>query len=328
MQNIHVEVSESLNGVATVVSNDTPVQAQPAIKLEGLNFPVNFSTGSNAANNPLLQLKSLEAQRCSWEKTELAASNKRLYAILTDAFAFYLKMKLDPIKETRAEYLADLDQFIAERGYTFMPSSHDMTRVVKCVFGVDRRRVSAYSIALREALRQQVTASELVAFIEENGGVEQIRLGGTKPLSATKRAERVKDEVVERELGKIKFDAKAISADADWTDKQVVIVATYLPTGEFEANAVIRHDGAVNSALSAYYSLKQAKVRADAKADKDAEKELAKELAEQEKAVKSAKAKEEKLAEQMAKVQAAKAEAERNAANLALANNVFVGLNA
>jgi hypothetical protein len=318
------------NAVAPV-STPVAVVANPSINLDKLGDKakvVASNTTLATKVKPFDELVTMEMARISWETTELAQSNNRKYGILYQAYKFYLVMKQDSDKDVRKAQLDAMEKFIADRGYTFTPSTHDMTRVVKCVFGVERRRVSAYSIALREALRQEVEAEDLVAFLEDNGGVEQIRLGGTKPLSATKRAERVKDEVVERELGKIKFDAKAISADADWTDKQVVIVATYLPTGEFEANAVIRHDGAVNSALSAYYSLKQAKVRADAKADKDAEKELAKELAEQEKAVKSAKAKEEKLAEQMAKVQAAKAEAERNAANLALANNVFVGLNA
>jgi hypothetical protein len=51
----------------------------------------------------------------------------------------------------------------------------------------------------------------------------------------------------------------------------VVIVATYLPTGEFQANAVIRHDTAVNAALAAYYSLQQAKVRDDAKVLREAQ---------------------------------------------------------
>ena len=322
-------MAQATQNAVTPVSTPVAVVANPSINLAALGDKVNVVVSNTTVATkvkPFDQLVSMEDARITWEKTELAASDNRKYGILSKAYKFYLVMKQDSDKDVRKAQLDAMEKFIAERGYTFTPSTHDMTRVVKCVFGVERRRVSAYSIALREALRQQVEADDLVEFLEDNGGVEQIRLGGTKPLSATKRAERVKEEVVERELGKIKFDAQAISADADWTDKQVVIVATYLPTGEFEANAVIRHDGAVNSALSAYYSLKQAKVRADAKADKDAEKELAKELAEQEKALKSAKAKEEKLAEQMAKVQADKAEAERNAANLALANNVFVGL--
>lgn len=317
----------TLNPVASV-STPSAVVANPSINLAALNASVNVVVSDTTAarkSAPIAELKSMETARISWETTELAASNNRLYSILAQAYSFYLVMKQDQSKDVRKTQLEAIENFIAERNYTFTPSTHDMTRVVKCVFGTDRRRVSAYSIALREALRQEVAAADLIEFLEDNGGVEQIRLGGTKPLSQTKRAERVKDEVVERELGKIKFDASTIAVDADWTDKQVVIIATYLPTGEFAANAVIRHDGAVNSALSAFYSLKQAKVRSDAKADKDAEKELAKELAEKERAIKSAIAKGDKLTVQMAKVQAEKEEAERAAANLAHANSLFEG---
>jgi hypothetical protein len=97
-------------------------------------------------------------------------------------------MKQDDSKVVRMARTDEMEKFIKTRAYTFMPTTHDMTRVVKCVFGVDRRRVSAYSIALREALRQKVAAADLVAFIEQNGGVEQIRLGGTKPLTVAIRA--------------------------------------------------------------------------------------------------------------------------------------------
>jgi hypothetical protein len=148
-----------------------------------------------------------------------------------------------------------------------------MTRVIKCVFGVDRRRVSAYSIALREALRQEVGVKDLIVFLEQNGGVEQIRMGGTKPLSATKRAELVKAEVSEAVISTVKFDAVAVKANADWVDKQVVFVATYLPTGEFEVNAVVRHDGAVNTALAAYYTIAQANKREELNKLKKAEAE-------------------------------------------------------
>lgn len=259
---------------STVVANTTPTQ--PSVKLGALGVPATVKVESSPVAVPTGKLAGMEQARISWETTELAASNKRLYSILRDAYSYYLVMKQDTVKETRAQYAADLDKFIEARSYTFMPSTHDMTRVVKCVFGVDRRRVSAYSIALREALRQQVTAADLVAFIEQEGGVEQIRMGGTKPLSVTKRAEKAKDEVLGTELGMLKFDSKLLAADADWADKQVVIVATYLPTGEFQANAVIRHDSAVNTALAAFYSQQQAKAREAAKADREAEEAAAK----------------------------------------------------
>ena len=300
---------------ASVVQHDTA--AQPSIKLANLGVPVTICVEGKAA--PVQHdLATMEQARISWETTELAASNKRLYSILRDAYSYYLTMKQDPIKETRAKRTTDLEAFIKARGYTFMPSTHDMTRVVKCVFGVDRRRVSAYSIALREALRQQIAAADLVAFIEENGGVEQIRMGGTKPLSVTKRAAKAADEVLGTDLGLLKFDSNLFAADADWADKQVVIVATYLPTGEFQANAVIRHDSAVTSALAAFYSQQQAKLREVAKAEREAEEAAAKTAKAAEKELaKQAKAEQQKAAV-AAEVAAAAQQAAQSAHNATL----------
>jgi hypothetical protein len=295
---------------APVVKNDTAAPASPSIKLDSLGVHASVTVGNTTTAVPQSTLAAMEQARMSWETTELAASNKRLYSILRDAYSYYLVMKQDHNKGARQDRASELDKFIKARGYTFMPSTHDMTRVVKCVFGVDRRRVSAYSIALREALRQQIAAVDLVAFIEENGGVEQIRMGGSKPLSVTKRAAKAADEVLGTELGLLKFDPKLFAADADWADKQVVIVATYLPTGEFQANAVIRHDSAVNSALAAFYSLQQAKVREAAKADREAEEAAAKAL----KAAEQALAKQAKTEQQKAKVEPKNAAKEQQAA--------------
>lgn len=315
---------------ATVVKNDTTTPAKSkgkskgSIKVDTLGVPVTVSVGNTTTAVPQNKLAVMEQARMSWETTELAASNKRLYSILKDAYSYYLVMKQDPIKETRTQHTADLDNFISQRSYTFMPSTHDMTRVVKCVFGVDRRRVSAYSIALREALRQQIAVEDLVAFIEVNGGVEQIRMGGSKPLSVTKRAEMAAVEVLGTDLGKLKFDPKLMPADADWADKQVVIVATYLPTGEFQANAVLRHDSAVNAALAAFYSQQQAKVREAAKIEREAEEQrvadLKKSAAKVRAAVAKVAAKPSKEQKQKDKAAKEKAQKDQLAANKASLN--------
>ena len=313
-----------------VVKNDTSTtsKSKPSIKLDARS-KVSVARPA-AALTPIGRLQSMEQTTRNWEATELAASNKRLYSIMTDVYTFYQIMKSDPIKETRAQYASDLEKFIEQRKYVFAPSSHDMTRVVKCVFGADRRRVSAYSIALREALNQKVSAKDLVDFILQNGGVEQIRLGGTKPLSAKVRAGKVKDEVVGSVLGVIKFDSRLVRADADWADKQVVIVATYLPTGEFQANAVIRHDSAVNAALAAYYSQQQAAAREVAKSEREAEEQRATDLKKSAAKTKAAvrkntakPTKQQKQESQAAKVTAEKEQAKRIAANKAHANSLF-----
>jgi hypothetical protein len=50
------------------------------------------------------------------------------------------------------------------------------------------------------------------------------------------------------------------------------------PTGEFQANAVIRHDSAVNAALAAYYSQQQARHVSVAKSEREAEEQRATDL--------------------------------------------------
>ena len=324
-----VSASSTIAATNAVVKNDTSAnKAKPSIKL-GAKAKVTVAKKSPAPT-PMARLQSMEQANQNWEVTELAASNKRKYAILGDAYSYYLTMKTDSNKETRAKYLADLEEFIEQRKYGFSQTSHDMTRVVKCVFGMDRRRVSAYSIALREALRQNISAKNLTKFIVENGGVEQIRMGGTKPLSASVRAGKVKKEVIGNELGMIKFDARFVHADADWADKQVVIVATYLPSGEFQANAVIRHDTAVNAALAAIYSQQQAAARAIAKADREAEAERVASLKNTVAKVKAAvpknapkPTKAQKQAKQKVKVSSQKTQEQKAPSNKAHANSLF-----
>ncbi len=50
-------------------------------------------------------------------------------------------------------------------------------------------------------------------------------MGGTKPPSARIRPGRVKKKVTSTALGLFEFDSELMAADADWADKQVVIVA-------------------------------------------------------------------------------------------------------
>lgn len=271
---------------AAVVTHDTPsVISNGSLNLQALGVPSTVTTSKEATSaatnsSDFELLTGMEQQRVSWENNELAASNRRLYSILTQAYSYYWELKLNSNEVVRKQKKTALDNFVSERGYTFMPSTHDMTRVVKCVFGMDRRRVSAYSIALREALRQEVQVADLVDFIEVNGGVEQIRLGFAKPLSATRRADVVREQVVSNELARIKIDPKLLGADADWVDQQLILVVTYLPTGELVINSVVKNDSAVTSALAAVYSKERAAVRQaerDAKEAEAADKRLARE---------------------------------------------------
>jgi hypothetical protein len=246
-----------------------------------------MSAALNAANtginSAIFTLERLETEREAWEGKELAASRQRLYGLLTDCYGYYLSMKTDKDAAIREQFKKALETFVNVRLYTFMPSSHDMNKIVKSVFGVDRRRVSAYSLALRAALvgggadkdgkAVAVPRADLADWLEQQGGVEEVRLGSkNKGMTTKERAEVAKTALKSAVLTTIKLDAKAVLFDTDDADKMMVLVVTYRPSGELEISAVVKDDSAVRAALAAYYSNNKEEVQkaADKAADEPA----------------------------------------------------------
>ena len=206
-------------------------------------------------------LQTVKSAADQWATTELAASHARLYRILTTCYEFYLAMKSgDTAKETRKAMQKGLDEFIKLHDMKTLDKTHDMNRVVKAVFGNDRRRVSAYSIALRAALTgtdklTPVPAKDLADWITEKHGIEEIRSGKKKAgPTPSERAASVKNHFeFQTSLMPIKPDARVMPYGTNDVDKVSLLVVTYTPTGELQINAVVKNDSAVNAALAIYY---------------------------------------------------------------------------
>ena len=257
-------INATMSLMATpVVSNDTTAKRTiPTISKE---MAQAIKVAHSGINEAVFKLERLETEREQWETTELAASRKRMYSLLTECYEYYLTMKTDKASVVREQYKKGLETFITVRQYTFLPTSHDMNKIVKSVFGVDRRRVSAYSLALRAALTAgaidakgnstPVPVADLATWLDEKGGVEEVRLGSkNKGMTPKERAEVAKTALQTSVLATFKIDSKVCPFDTNDVDKMMVLVATYRPTGELEVSAVVRHDTAVRSALAAYYS--------------------------------------------------------------------------
>ena len=96
----------------------------------------------------------LVAEREGWEQNAYKTSNDQLYALLQKCYQFYVDMSKGTVAADGLR--VGLNAYIGDKGYKFTSATHSLTKIVKCVFGVDRRRVSAYSIALRAALTGNV----------------------------------------------------------------------------------------------------------------------------------------------------------------------------
>jgi dsDNA-binding SOS-regulon protein len=258
MRNLLAFTTEPSTATQTVVINDTPQSISDALAKA-------IQAANDGANKAGFILERLEAERENWERTELAASHRRLYGTLTGCYSYYLTMKTDTSTNVRSEHKKALDTFAELRKYQFQSNSHDMTRVVKSVFGGDRRRNSAYSLALRAALvaggtdsdgkSVPVPAADLADWLEQQGGIEEIRLGSkNKGMTVKERANVAKTAIQSSVLMTLKPDVKHVQFDTNDVDKMMVLVATYRPSGELEISAVVKNDSAVRSALACYFT--------------------------------------------------------------------------
>jgi hypothetical protein len=156
----------------------------------------------------------------------------------------------------------DLNNYIALHNIGVNKKSHTLIKIVKCVFGANKRRVSAYSIVLRTALHNKVKSAELADFVRDNGGVEEIRLAknGTA-LTVTQKAEVAMTAVKTEVLAEFESEAIATQLDAANVGQQIVFVATQLANGKFVVNAVSNSTTAVNATLAAYYSAHKKEIK-------------------------------------------------------------------
>jgi len=210
---------------------------------------------TTAAPARTVNLSDMEARRQQWETTAYRTSNQQLYAVLADCLAYGEAL---PVAEAK-QRTKDLEEFFKLRGYTVKSDSPLLTRVVKAVFGnVDRRRISTYSLVLRTAQKEGITADKLADWIEQRGGVQEVRLSRSATYVSPKaKAAKAKSTLSALPNLAIAKDKLAELADADFVGCECVLLAEQQADGSFHIKALTRSGTAVNAALTALYSEQQ-----------------------------------------------------------------------
>ncbi len=208
-------------------------------------------------------LKQIEQNRIEWEEGVYRTSNQKLYAILADCLAF--GANLTDTEECKKRN-AVLDKFYDERGYRKQENTPLLTRIVRAVFGdVDRRRISTYSLVLRAAKAASVVSNDLPKWIEDNGGVQEIRLAKSKSYVSP----QVKRDIGEKgfetapALASVKSDALAGLFNTDDVGKKCVLFAELQADGSYQVRAVLRSAAVTTAAYAEIYA-SQSKVQAAA----------------------------------------------------------------
>jgi hypothetical protein len=222
----------------------------------------NLLTRSNPERAIGDAIDHLVDQRLHWENHELASSNDALYALLQHCYS--LNNAMSGSDGTAKALRKGLANYIQDKKYQFKESSPLIAKIVKCVFGVDRRRVNAYSSALRVAMAEKIAVMELPKFFKDQGGIEEVRRKAT-----TGKAKTMKDKV---ELGRAVLDSEALafissdSLNASFSNQSleegVVLLATREDDGSFAVRRVVQSNSAVKSALAACSSVGEEKEKA------------------------------------------------------------------
>ncbi len=212
---------------------------------------------TTAAEAPLVvptTLSGMEQCRQQWETNAYRTSNQQLYAVLAACLAYGSTDVSVPAAKARA---AELNAFLTERGYIVKSDSPLLTRVVKAVFGnIDRRRISTYPLVLRTAQKEGIKPTDLAGWIEERGGVQEVKLARSATYKSPKqKADEAKSALASLPTLATAKERLAELADADFMGSECVLLAEQQADGSFHIKALTRTSTAVNAALAALYAV-------------------------------------------------------------------------
>jgi len=242
--------------VDNVVQNDKPTTAAPT-------------------ESAVAVLAVLEQQRISWEEGAYRTSNQALYAILSQCLQFGDELNTTEANKIRREAL---QAFYQQRGYRWKKETPLFTKIVRAVFGdIDRRRISTYSLVMRQAKKEAVLPSKFADWVERNGGVQEVRLAQSETFVSPKAKAQTAQGRFEQmnKLAVVKTEELSKLINPDHIGETCLLLATQEADSSFTIRALVNASGAVNAAFAAVYQAEKA--QAD-KQEKDRLEELEAEL--------------------------------------------------
>ena len=236
----------------STTANSGSELAQPTSANVVQNDKIALAT-AQASGSVRNHFEQLAVEREAWESTVYRTNNEQLYVLLQKCFQTYQAMSGG--EDEAVNLRKGLADYINTKGYKFHVGTHSLVKIVKCVFGNDRRRVSAYGIVLRTALAKNISVLDIPEFIQSQGGVEEIRLAKSpNAITAKLKAQAGAEAVQSSNLGVFASNSLASKLDAGNIGKSLVLIGTWQADGSIIVRSVVQHDSAVNAALACHYS--------------------------------------------------------------------------
>lgn len=145
---------------------------------------VKEATATLNAVSIIKEADTLAVQRETFEKEELARSNKALYAILTRIYTLFNKAVQEKCMKDTVKLMKEQ---LKKRNVKVQVNTPALTVFVRYVFNSDRKRAYNYTSTLMAAIAENIAPEKLADFIEGKNGVEEC-----------KKAYKMKDETKQR----------------------------------------------------------------------------------------------------------------------------------
>lgn len=200
----------------------------------------------------LTLLNTLEDECNSWVNGSYKKSNDELYQLLANCFEFCGQLN----KRDSKQRLNSLKQFYEVKKYRFNEDASLAKKVVGAVFGnIDRRRIGTYAVVLEAAKKAKIERKRLPEWIEQQGGIEEIRLSQSKNfISPAAKSQFVSENFSALpSLGIFKSDKLSFKTDSDKNGKNCIFLAKQKADGSFDIRQIIYNTSVVKAAYVSMY---------------------------------------------------------------------------
>lgn len=168
-----LRVSEKVNVVTDDAANDESITS-----LFGLNnakvvtYPDDrIPHRVKEVNEAITECDLLAKKSKQYEHDFIVLGNQALYDLLSDIYAFALKLDKSDFKY---EILSKMKDHLKSKEIRVQTNTPDLTVLIKYVVGEDRKRATNYSRILKIALEEHLAPTELAGYISRRGGIGEI----------------------------------------------------------------------------------------------------------------------------------------------------------
>lgn len=146
----------------------------------------NTNKSKAKANRDMLrdEIKRLHDKRVIWQDGAYKRSNEALYEVLEGCHELLEQLRGD------VKLRKKLNKALKDAGYTVRSNTSIELKVVRAVFGVENNRTQAYTRVLQVAKKDLPPGWTLAEWIEERGGVEEVRRTPKEGPTLAEKAEK------------------------------------------------------------------------------------------------------------------------------------------